>query len=136
MMQVTFFLDQIDDAAQQVLERLSHPVVIFNGPMGAGKTTFIKALCRTLGITDATSSPTFSLVNEYRTPKGEPVYHFDVYRLKAESEALDMGIEEYLHSGNRCFIEWAEKIPNMLPARYHTFTMAENPDGSRTVKVG
>ncbi len=135
MMQVTFSLEQIDDAAMQVLSGLSHPVVIFNGLMGAGKTTFIKALCRVLGITDATSSPTFSLVNEYRTPNGEAVYHFDVYRLKAESEALDMGIEEYLHSGSRCFIEWAEKIPNMLPSLYHSITITENPDGMRTVKV-
>ncbi len=130
-MDVTFSLDGIDDAARTLLARFDQPVVLFNGQMGAGKTTLIKALCRAMGITDATSSPTFSLINEYRTPGGEPVYHFDVYRLKQESEALDMGIEEYLHSGHRCFIEWAEKIPNLLPDRVHVVELQELPDGRR-----
>ena len=135
MMQLTFSLHNIDEAARQILTQLEHPVTLFNGDMGAGKTTLVKAICRALGIEDATSSPTFSLVNEYRTPSGEAVYHFDVYRLKAESEALDMGIEEYLHSGNRCFIEWAEKIPNMLPEQYSVVDIVVNPEGSRTVTV-
>ena len=135
MMELTFSLDGIDQAAQRILGELHHPVVVFNGEMGAGKTTLIKALCRALGIHDATSSPTFSLVNEYRTPGDEAVYHFDVYRLKSESEALDMGIEEYLYSGNRCFIEWAEKIPNLLPHPHHVIEIAELPEGSRRVTV-
>ncbi|HEY6159935.1 MAG TPA: tRNA (adenosine(37)-N6)-threonylcarbamoyltransferase complex ATPase subunit type 1 TsaE [Bacteroidia bacterium] len=88
----------------------------FYGEMGAGKTTLIKALCKELGVTDPTSSPTFALVNEYHNQKGEKIYHFDFYRIKNETEALDMGCEEYFYSGNYCFIEWPEKIPNLLPA--------------------
>jgi tRNA threonylcarbamoyladenosine biosynthesis protein TsaE len=99
--------------------------------MGVGKTTFIKALAKELGVTDATSSPTFSLVNEYKTANGELLYHFDVYRLKSESEALDFGIDEYLYSGNWCFIEWSEKIPNLLPDDYSEITIKISDNGNR-----
>lgn len=130
-MEITFSLDQIDIAAQKVLAQNPHKVILFNGEMGAGKTTFIKALCRALGIDGVTSSPTFSLVNEYISGSGETVYHFDVYRLKRETEALDMGIEEYLYSGNYCFIEWAEKIPNLIPEAHSVIDVTVLSDGAR-----
>ena len=114
-MKITFSLEQIDEVASQLLVANPNKVILFHGEMGAGKTTFIKALSKALGVKDATSSPTFSLVNEYQTVDNKTLYHFDVYRLKNENEALDMGIEDYLYSGNWCFIEWAEKIPNLIP---------------------
>ena len=92
-------------------------VFLFYGEMGAGKTTFIKCLCASLGVEDTVSSPTFSIVNEYSYDTGV-VYHFDFYRLKDETEALDLGYEDYFYSGNYCFIEWPGKIPSLLPERY------------------
>lgn len=110
-------LADLPKAAHQFLGAMSeHKVIAFSGEMGAGKTTFIKALCAAMGISDVASSPTFSLVNEYQNEVGKKVYHFDFYRLQKESEALDMGVEEYFYSGNYCFIEWPEKIPTLLPA--------------------
>jgi tRNA threonylcarbamoyladenosine biosynthesis protein TsaE len=90
-------------------------IFLFHGEMGAGKTTLINALCKSLGVQEATSSPTFSIVNEYRFASGT-VFHFDFYRLKNEEEALDLGYEEYFYSGNYCFVEWPEKIANLLPS--------------------
>lgn len=87
----------------------------FYGDMGAGKTTLIKEVCRQIGVLDAMSSPTFSIVNEYLDDMGESVYHFDFYRLKEENEALDIGIEDYFYSESYCFIEWPEKIPSLIP---------------------
>ncbi|MEB0261715.1 MULTISPECIES: tRNA (adenosine(37)-N6)-threonylcarbamoyltransferase complex ATPase subunit type 1 TsaE [unclassified Mucilaginibacter] len=92
-------------------------IFLFYGDMGAGKTTLIKALCSQLGVLDAATSPTFSIVNQYEGQDG-PVYHFDFYRLKDQNEALDMGYEEYFYSGNYCFIEWPEKIANLIPDSY------------------
>jgi tRNA threonylcarbamoyladenosine biosynthesis protein TsaE len=88
-----------------------------------------------LGVNDATSSPTFSLVNEYENQQGEKIYHFDMYRLKSEMEALDFGIEDYLYSGHWCFIEWAEKIPNLLPAQYARIDLSVLPDGKRKLTL-
>ena len=87
----------------------------FYGEMGAGKTTFIKAICKALGVEGSTASPTFSIINEYPTKTGDKIFHFDFYRIKNETEALDLGYEEYFYSGNYCFIEWPEKIQNLLP---------------------
>ena len=114
-MKITFSLSEINEVAQKIIDQNPHKVILFNGEMGVGKTTFIKELAKVLGVTEPTSSPTFSLVNEYQTTNNQLVCHFDVYRLKQESEALDMGIDEYLYSGHWCFIEWAEKIPNLIP---------------------
>jgi tRNA threonylcarbamoyladenosine biosynthesis protein TsaE len=99
--------------------------------MGAGKTTFIKAFSKLLGVKDTMSSPTFSLVNEYQTSQNQKIFHFDVYRIKSEDEALDMGIEEYLYSGNWCFIEWSEKIPNLIPEEFSLLTIKILSNGNR-----
>lgn len=134
-MNFVFTLEEIDLAVAKFYESNPHKVVLFNGLMGAGKTTFIKALCKKLGVEDVTSSPTFSLVNDYQTPQGNSIYHFDLYRIKSEIEALDMGIEEYLYSGNWCFIEWPEKIPNLLPENVTTINIREIETGERAMEI-
>jgi tRNA threonylcarbamoyladenosine biosynthesis protein TsaE len=106
-------------------------VILFHGEMGVGKTTLIKQLCKTLGVTSTTSSPTFSLVNEYETIDNQVVYHFDFYRLKNEMEALDMGADDYFYSGNWCFIEWAEKIPSLIPDKHAVITIELVENGKR-----
>jgi tRNA threonylcarbamoyladenosine biosynthesis protein TsaE len=103
--------------------------------MGVGKTTLIKALAKKLGVCEVTNSPTFSLVNEYQTTNNQTVYHFDFYRLNTEIEALDMGADEYLYSGNWCFIEWAEKIPNLVPDSHSVISISLLPDGKRALKL-
>lgn len=130
-MELTFLLKNIDQAAIAVLDSKPNKVILFNGEMGVGKTTFIKSLCAVLGVKDPTSSPTFSLVNEYESKNGGLIYHFDVYRLKNESEAYDMGMDEYLDSGNWNFIEWAEKIPSLIPEAFSVIDLTLQPDGSR-----
>ncbi len=108
-------IEELDLAAHQLLENYAADrVFLFYGKMGAGKTTLINALCKALAVQDSTSSPTFSIVNEYASATGS-IYHFDFYRLKEEEEALDLGYEEYFYSGDYCFVEWPEKIPNLLP---------------------
>jgi len=91
---------------------------VFNGEMGAGKTTLIKSICEKLDVIDIVNSPTFSIVNEYLTEEDATLYHFDFYRIKDEKEALDIGVDEYFYSGDLCMIEWAEKIPSLIPAQY------------------
>ena len=93
-------------------------VWIFEGELGAGKTTLIKALCEVLGVVDTVSSPSFSVINEYRTSAGATIYHFDFYRIKNEMEAVDIGADEYFYSGDQCFIEWPSKIPSLIPDKY------------------
>ena len=132
-MEYSFDLAHIDEAARYFLGANPPKVVLFNGEMGAGKTTFIKALCLALGVKSPTSSPTFSLVNEYEASEGL-VYHFDMYRLKSETEALDFGIDDYLYSGNWCFIEWAEKIPSLIPEEHLVVTLTAVADGKRKLE--
>ncbi|SHL38811.1 tRNA (adenosine(37)-N6)-threonylcarbamoyltransferase complex ATPase subunit type 1 TsaE [Flavobacterium chilense] len=134
-MNIVFSLDQIQEVAQQILDSNPKKIILFNGEMGVGKTTLIKQLCKSLGVTDATSSPTFSLVNEYYTSNNQTVYHFDFYRLNKETEALDMGVDDYLYSGNWCFIEWSEKIANLLPEETSTITIELLADGKRELKL-
>ena len=134
-MEITFSLDQIQEVAEQILAQNPNKILLFNGEMGAGKTTLIKQLCKSLGIEDATSSPTFSLVNEYHTNDNQTVYHFDFYRLNHETEALDMGVDDYLYSGNWCFIEWSEKIPSLIPNEHSVITIELLPDGKRLLKL-
>ena len=134
-MNVIFSLDQLEEVAKQIIAQNPNKVILFHGDMGVGKTTLIKALAKQLGISEATSSPTFSLVNEYQTIDNQLIYHFDFYRLNNEIEALDMGIEEYLYSGSWCFIEWAEKIPNLIPEEHSVITIQLLPDGRRSLKL-
>jgi tRNA threonylcarbamoyladenosine biosynthesis protein TsaE len=122
-MEIVFALDELELIAQKVIDQHPSKVILFHGEMGVGKTTLIKQLCKTLGVTSTTSSPTFSLVNEYETIDNQVVYHFDFYRLKNEMEALDMGADDYFYSGNWCFIEWAEKIPSLIPDEHAVITI-------------
>lgn len=134
-MQFEFNLDEIHLAAKHVIDNASNKVLLFNGEMGAGKTTLIKEIARHLGVLGATSSPTFSLVNEYHINDSEFLYHFDLYRLNSEVEALDFGIEDYLYSGHWCFIEWPEKITNLLPEQCTTVNLEIGDDNKRLIEI-
>ncbi|MGN0036677.1 MAG: tRNA (adenosine(37)-N6)-threonylcarbamoyltransferase complex ATPase subunit type 1 TsaE [Bacteroidaceae bacterium] len=125
-------LDQIHEAARQFIAAMGdNTVFAFYGPMGAGKTTFIKAVCEVLGVTDVINSPTFAIVNEYRSDSGELIYHFDFYRINRVEEAYDFGYEDYLYSGALCFIEWPERIEELLPEDTVRVRIDEQPDGTR-----
>lgn len=113
----------------------SAPIVAFYGEMGAGKTTFIRALCEEMGIVGAVNSPTFSIINEYETEQGDIVYHFDFYRIKSMEEAFDFGYEEYFSSGNICFIEWPELIEPLLPEKLTRIHIQVLPDETRNIRV-
>jgi len=129
-------LEDLDRVARAVIEKAGHcPVWLFYGEMGSGKTTFIKNLCRQLGVEDAMSSPTFSIVNEYKTVDDRKVYHFDYYRIKNEAEAYDIGSEEYFYSGNLCFIEWAEKIPSLIPEEHAEVSITVENQNHRTIAL-
>lgn len=132
-MNIDFNLSEIQMISKRIIEQKKYPTLIFNGQMGAGKTTLIKSICTELGVRNPTSSPTFSLVNEYEIPAGK-IFHFDMYRLKSEEEALDFGLEDYLFSGHLCMIEWAEKIPNLLPEHYHVIEIKILDDGKRNLR--
>ena len=134
-MNIIFSIDQLEEVAQKIISENPKKVILFHGEMGVGKTTLIKQLCKTLGVIGATSSPTFSLVNEYEADANQLVYHFDFYRLNKEEEALDMGIDDYLYSDNWCFIEWAEKIPNLIPETHSVITISQLPDGKRCLTL-
>lgn len=110
-------------------------ICILQGDMGAGKTTLVKAIGNVLAVEDTMSSPTFSIVNEYHTAAGNPVYHFDFYRIKSEAEAYDIGTEEYFYSGAYCFVEWAEKIPSLLPDSNARVSLIIEDDTHRTIEI-
>lgn len=115
-MDTIFSLDQLDEAAAQFLQQTQgNKVFAFHGEMGAGKTTFITAVCRQLGVTQAMSSPTFSIINQYEIPANGRIYHIDLYRIKDEEEALQAGVEDCLFSGQYCFVEWPQKAPGLFP---------------------
>lgn len=126
-------LEDIDRAAADFLAALPDDkrVVAFNGPMGAGKTTFISALCRRLGVSDEVNSPTFSIVNEYHGLSGEKIYHFDFYRLESPEEAMDIGAEDYFYSGDLCLLEWADNVRAILPDDLLEVEIQPQGDGSR-----
>ena len=129
-------LTQIDLAAQTFLQAIGERrIIAFYAPMGAGKTTFTNAVCRVLGVRDdAVSSPTFSIVNEYRTRSGEPVYHFDFYRIGKLSEALDIGFYDYIDSGSLCLMEWPENIEDLLPEETLRVRISVEEDGARMLR--
>lgn len=129
-------LTEIDKAAKDFVAAMGdRKVFAFYGKMGAGKTTFIKAVCEELGVEDVINSPTFAIVNEYVDGKGEPVYHFDFYRIKNLQEVLDIGYEDYVYSGHVCFMEWPELIENLLPDDAVKVTIEEEMDGGRVVQI-
>lgn len=135
-MQITIkSLGEIQEAARQFIHSMGPgKVFAFYGKMGAGKTTFIKAICEELGVKDVITSPTFAIVNEYTTePDGKSIFHFDFYRIKKLEEVYDMGYEDYFYSGALCFLEWPELIDDLLPEDAVKVTIKANDDGTRTV---
>ena len=130
-------LDNLREAAKQFIAAMEdNTVFAFYGKMGAGKTTFIKAICEELGVTDVINSPTFAIVNEYRSDEtGELIYHFDFYRIKKLDEVYDMGYEDYFYSGALCFIEWPELVEEVLPGDAVKVTIEEVEDGTRSVRL-
>lgn len=130
-------LSALKDAAKQLLTSFpDERIFAFYGAMGSGKTTFIKALCRSLGSRDNITSPTFALINEYSTDDGAVIYHFDFYRIKKLEEAYDLGYEDYIYSGNYCFIEWPEMIDSLLPEGIVDVRITEVEKGARLVVAG
>jgi len=126
--------EEINQVAQKFIAAMgSHKLFAFYGEMGAGKTTFIKALCDELGVIDVVNSPTFAIANDYETELGDHIYHFDFYRLKTPQEALDFGVEDYFYSGHICFMEWPDQIGSLLPTESVRVVITVNTDGSRTV---
>ena len=131
---INYNLEDISLAADFILKIVTCKTLIFNGVMGSGKTTLIKALVNRLGSTDNVSSPTFSIVNEYNA-NGSTVFHFDFYRIENEYEALDIGVEDYMSQNNWCFLEWAEKIPNLIPNNVNYINFKESEDDTRTIEI-
>ena len=129
-------LDEIQQAADDFVAAMGdNTVCALYGPMGVGKTTFTKAVCERLGVKDNITSPTFAIVNEYRSTTDELIYHFDFYRIKKLEEVYDMGYEDYFYSGSLCFIEWPELIEDLLPDDAVKVEIAEQADGSRIIKI-
>ena len=129
-------LDTIHEAAKEFIKGMGKgKVFAFYGKMGAGKTTFIKALCEVLGVEDVITSPTFSLINEYTDGQGNPIYHFDFYRIRTLAEALDIGTEDYFERPSWSFIEWPEQIESLLPSDAVRVRIAEQADGARELTI-
>ncbi|PKK35793.1 tRNA (adenosine(37)-N6)-threonylcarbamoyltransferase complex ATPase subunit type 1 TsaE [Siphonobacter sp. SORGH_AS_0500] len=139
MQEKVFHCASLTDLPETVRQVLAYGqdlrVWLFEGEMGAGKTTFVKALCRELGVLQTVQSPTFALVNEYSTDQNDTIYHFDFYRIKSEIEAFDIGVEEYFYSGNFCFVEWPSQIPHLWPEAYLSVRIESNADDSRSISV-
>lgn len=128
-------LKNIRSAAREFLHEMGDDKVFaFYGSMGAGKTTFIRALCEEMGVTETVTSPTFAIINEYRDREGKTIYHFDFYRIRNLREAFDFGYEDYFYSGNLCFIEWPELVESILPENTVKITIREVENGSRIVE--
>lgn len=129
-------LENINQTAKKFIELIGNRTVFaFNGSMGAGKTTLIKAICESMGVKETVNSPTFSIVNEYEAADGRIIYHFDCYRINKIEEAVDMGTEEYLYSGNLCFIEWSENIAPLLPDQIVNVNIKETENGKREIQI-
>lgn len=133
-MELTYTQDEISKVAEQILTNSTSSIFLFYGEMGVGKTTLIKEIVKQLGVTETSSSPSFSIVNEYEGFNG-PVYHFDFYRIYNIEEAYDIGVEDYFYSDSSIFIEWPEKIKELLPENAIAINIEKNKDGSRTLKL-
>ena len=134
-MELIYSLTEINYISKKISKQLNNQIVLFKGPMGSGKTTLIKSICKYLNFNDNISSPTFSLVNTYENSRNNIIYHFDLFRIKNLEEALDIGIEEYLDSGNKCFIEWPEIINELLDFKFTTIEMSVVDDNKRRIKI-
>jgi tRNA threonylcarbamoyladenosine biosynthesis protein TsaE len=129
-------LTDLNAVAQNIVGKINNcRVWLFHGEMGSGKTTLIKEVCKILGVEDVMSSPTFSIVNEYRAADLNTIYHFDFYRIKNETEAIDIGTEEYFYSGSPCFVEWPEKIPTLIPMPHAEVTIQVETNTKRTIAI-
>lgn len=133
-LKVSYDITGLNEIAKLILTKCKHKTLLFNGPMGAGKTTLIKAICEFLGVTDTVSSPTFSLVNEYEG-NGNIIYHFDFYRIEDEEEAYAIGFDEYEYTGDFLFIEWSERIPNLIPEESHSINLTIETNGLRSLTI-
>ena len=134
-MKKKYALNELSQVAKEVLEKSKYKIVLFYGEMGSGKTTLIKEIVKQLNVLDNVSSPTFSLVNEYQTKDNEAVFHFDFYRIEDETEALDMGIEEYFYSNSWCLVEWPNKVENLLPLKSTIVTISIESNELRTIEI-
>ena len=134
-MEVNFSLKEIETAAKKLLAQTGgYKVFAFHGDMGAGKTTFIHALCDAMDIADVVTSPTFSIINEYKTREGQTIYHLDLYRIKDENEAINAGVEDCLYSGSICLVEWPEKAPGIFTDDTLHVTITSVDDNTRKLK--
>lgn len=134
-MNVNYSLDETPSIAKMLFESIKSKTLLFYGEMGVGKTTLIKELCSLLGVKDIANSPTFSIVNEYKTNDSSKVFHFDFYRIENEEEAYDMGIDDYLYNNNWCFIEWPNNIKNLLPLDSVMIEITSLNDGRRNIQI-
>ena len=133
---LVYNLDNITEVARKFIDKIGkNRIFLFDGEMGAGKTTFIAEVCRLLGADDDFGSPTFSLVNEYADKEGRPIYHFDFYRIDNPQEALEIGVDDYFYSGNLCFVEWPDRLGNLIPEDAVVVRIEENPDNSRKISL-
>lgn len=129
-------ISDIRTTAREFINAMGNNTVFaFYGAMGAGKTTFIKAVCEELGVAETITSPTFAIVNEYKDKRNQPIYHFDFYRINKLEEAFDFGYEDYFYSGNLCFIEWPELIEPILPENSVKISIKEQENGNRIIEI-
>jgi tRNA threonylcarbamoyladenosine biosynthesis protein TsaE len=129
-------LKELEKVAEEVIKQIDKVKIwLFEGDLGAGKTTLIKEICRSLGVQDVMSSPTFAIVNEYNSQVYDKIFHFDFYRLKRESEAYDIGVEEYFYSGFPCFIEWPDKISSLIPPLHAIVTISIENESQRSIAI-
>ncbi len=134
-MNYNYSITELSKIAADIIEKSEHKTIVFYGEMGVGKTTLIKELCKLLGTNDLVNSPTFSIVNEYKTNENQTIYHFDFYRLSGEQEAYDIGFEDYLYSNNWCFIEWPSMIQNLLPLKKSIIHLTALDNGLRNIQL-
>ena len=134
-MEIIYHISEIKNICPLILEKINHKTILFNGEMGAGKTTIINKIVHYLGSNDMVSSPTFSIINQYEINKKQKINHFDFYRIKSEQEAMDIGVEEYFYSDDYNFIEWSEKIPNLIPQNFSSVFIEKIDENSRKIVI-